>query len=96
MISMNGLAITEELVEFLKVSFCGILDDDDSTFYDEDVNAMMELNDYFLDVLTLTFLGNTEKVKQLSTFLINIKAARDRAKQLSALLKECREKGVKK
>lgn len=94
MIVINEMLITDNLVNFLKESYefqdVELLD----TKFDGDVNTMLELNDYLLDVLTMTFLGNTEEVRTLSNHLINVKAARDRMKQLSTLLKECREKGA--
>ena len=95
MIVINGMPITDNLVDFLKHNYEPVEIDSPDLFIDTDVNSMLQLNDYLIDILTMTSLGETEEVRALSNHLINVKAARDRMKQLSALLKECREEGEK-
>jgi len=94
MIVINGMLITDKLVDFLKGSY----DFDDTeildTRYDSYVNSLLELNDYLIEALTYVPLDNIAEIKSISNHLIEIKAMRDRMKQLSALLKECREEGA--
>lgn len=94
MIVINGMPITDNLVDFLKRSYESTNPEFTETYFDNDVDSMMELNDYLIDILTMVELDKTDEVRVLSNHLINIKSAKDRMKQLSTLLKECREEGA--
>jgi hypothetical protein len=92
MIVINGMPITNELVDFLKQA---TYENFEETYFDGDVDAMLALNDYLIQNLTSVSLDDTVNIKAISVHLVNVKATKDRMKELSALLKKCREEGVK-
>lgn len=85
---VNGLPITDNLVGFLNLSFEQA--DSGDTSFDSDVNAMMELNDFLIDYLMTLDTSDVDEMILISNHLVCIKAAKDRMKSLSSLLKECK------
>ena len=93
MIVINGMPLNDNLVNFLKGCYESQEGARPETVFDNDIEAMLELNDYLIEHLTFLPTNDIEEIQKLSLHLINVKVAKDRMKQLSALLKECREEG---
>jgi len=87
MITMNGMQVTEDLVNFLKQlapESQGV-----ESSLDSEIDSLLDINDYLLEMLTNVSVDDVDGMKTLSNHLINIKSVKDHLKKLNLLLKKC-------
>ena len=88
MIVINGMEITDELVDFLKIlvpKYEGV-----ESELDRRIEQLSEINDNFLDTLVEVPTDDILKMREISNYMMNVKCMKDLFKSLNQLVKKCK------
>jgi len=84
---INGMEVTDQLVDFLKQM--APYSEGQESHVDSAIESLFELNDYLVGALTEVVTDDIVKMREISNYLINVKSLKDDLKELNGLLKEC-------